>query len=153
MDRKNRNVDDFRRHRAWCPYGRPPGRRRLDLDTDHGAFPVWEWVTLPAAGGHSQRQVHGNAGPEYLGLSTGLAAALQSWANWQDQHQSTAWRGTQNPPPPTTEEDWRRWRDEGETLARRLADETGAEVVYRPDLADGCRQCQPHRDAEPRSPR
>jgi hypothetical protein len=139
-------MHEFRRHRAWCPQGRPLDRRRLDLNTDHGAFPVWEWVRLPPGRGRPGNEVHANAGPRYLGLSADLATALQSWADWHDRHQPAARQG-RGEPRLADDDDRRRWRDEGATLARRLADETDAEVVYFPGeeavMATDCPHCGP----------
>lgn len=136
-------MEDFRRHRAWCPLGQPVGRRRLDLDTDTGAFPVWEWVVLPASSRRPARHVHGNVGPGYLRLSADLAAALQSWADWQHQHQWSPESGDGGQPPPATDDDWRRWRQHGMDLAQRLAEETDAEVVYPVGPRADCPGCRP----------
>lgn len=76
---------DPRLHSPFCPRGWPPGRRRLDVWTEFGSFPVWGWFTLPARPGHPAQEVHGNIGPAALGLSAGLAADLQDWANRYDQ--------------------------------------------------------------------
>ena len=136
-------MQEFRLQRAWCPHGRPPGRRRLDLDTDHGAFPVWEWLRLPPGRGRPVHPVHANVGPGHLGLSADLAADLRSWAAWHDRQQNAADPGADAPR--ATDDDWRRWRDTGTALAARLADETGAEVVHLG--ADGpqadCPHCAP----------
>ncbi len=118
-------MNDFRRHRAWCPRGRPAGQRRLDVATDNGAFPVWTWFNLPYP---PFREVHGCAGPGHLGISADLAAELQSWSTWHDAHVEAAWRS--EPPPPSTEGDWRDWKARGRLLAQRLAEETGDQVVY-----------------------
>lgn len=96
---------------------------RLEVETDHGAFPVWAWFTDPARG-----DVHGNVPPAALGISNGLARALQDWADWHDRHQSAADRVGD----PASDDDWRQWDGDGAELARRLAAETGAEVAYRP---------------------
>src|SRR3954451_22457071 len=122
-------MNEFRRHRGWCPYGRPAGTRRLDIDTDYGAFPVWTWITPPAGVGRPPRAVHGCATPECLGISAELAADLQAWADWQDRHQHPSWQDP-NTAEPATDDDWRRWQAHGQVLAQRLADETHAEVVY-----------------------
>jgi hypothetical protein len=78
-------------------------------------------------------------------LSADLATALQSWADWHDQHQHAA-DLDEREIPPSSDEDWQRWREAGVTLAERLADETGAEVVYNGveghALATGC-PCRP----------
>jgi hypothetical protein len=68
--------------------------------------------------------VHGNLGPGTLGLSAGLAAELQDWADWHDEQGSASER-------PATHADRDAWRDRGRELAARLAGETGAMVVYR----------------------
>ncbi len=115
-------MHEFRRHRAWCPQGRPPGRRRLDLATDHGAFPVWEWRLLPSRPGRPAHEAHVSIGPRHLGLSADLAAALQSWAS-------------------ADPDDRQHWREIGAALADRLAGETGAEVVHPPTSATGCGHC------------
>ncbi|MEH1016091.1 hypothetical protein V6U90_23640 [Micromonospora sp. CPCC 206060] len=122
-------MDEFRRHSRACPYGRPAGVRRLDLDVDYGAFPVWTWFTLPGQRGRPSREVCGSIGPAALGLSVGLAADLQTWADWQDRHHEAAWRGPDDGAEPATAEDWQRWRTAGQELALRLAAETGAAVV------------------------
>lgn len=111
-------------HSPFCPRGWPPDRRRLDVWTEAGAFPVWGWFTLPARPGHPAQEVHGNLGPAALGLSTALAAGLQEWAAWHDEQISTSER-TATP----AERD--QWRDRGRELADRVAGETGALVVYR----------------------
>lgn len=120
----------FRLHSRLCSYGRPNGVRRLDIDTDYNAFPVWTWFMLPAVRGRPPREVCGCASPAYLGISSELAADLQAWADWRDQHQHAAWRGPGSKAKPSTDEDWNRWRADGRLLADRLARETGAEVVY-----------------------
>ncbi|MCU7723875.1 hypothetical protein ODJ79_09130 [Actinoplanes sp. KI2] len=79
--------------------------------------------------GQSVREGSVSVGPGYLGLSAELAAALQFWADWHDQHQHAA-DLDEREIPPSTADDWRRWGEAGATLAERLADETGAEVVY-----------------------
>ncbi|MBO4210142.1 hypothetical protein [Micromonospora echinofusca] len=101
----------------------------MDLDVDYGAFPVWTRFMLPARPGRPAREVDGCAGPEALGLSAGLAADLQAWADWQDRHQPAAWRGPDGCAEPATGQDWQRWRTTGQELAHRLAAETGAAVV------------------------
>ncbi|MGC4786323.1 hypothetical protein ACLQ22_00545 [Micromonospora sp. DT178] len=123
-------MKEFRLHSRHCPDGRPDGARRLDVDTDYGAFPVWAWITLPVGHAERPREVCASVGPAYLRISAALAADLQTWAAWQDRHQHSAWRGTCDTPPPTTTEDWVRWRANGRVLAERLAEETGDEVVY-----------------------
>jgi hypothetical protein len=97
-------MNEFRRHRGWCPHGRPAGTRRLDVATDYGAFPVWTWFTLAAVGDNPPRGVHGGATPGCLGISAELAADLQAWADWQDQHQQPPGKTqtTQPSRPPTT---------------------------------------------------
>jgi hypothetical protein len=76
---------------------------------------------------------------EHLGLSPHLAAHLQAW-----QH---VWEGWQDQPPGRISEgEVRTWCAEGQTLAERVAAETGAEVVYRwPIGLDGgdphCEHC------------
>lgn len=81
------------------------------------------------------QEAHTSVGPRHLGLSDDLAMALQSWADWHDEHQHATDAG-----------DWRRWTEAGATLAERLAGETGAEVVYsRADghaMATDCPQCR-----------
>ncbi|GLW35262.1 hypothetical protein Areg01_81980 [Actinoplanes regularis] len=90
---------------------------------------MWEWTRLPSRRSQPAREVNVSVGPRYLGLSVDLATALQSWADWHDQHQHAADRDEREIPP-SSDDDWRRWRQAGATLAERLADETGAEVVY-----------------------
>jgi hypothetical protein len=124
---------DPRLHSPFCPRGWPPGRRRLDVWTERGSFPVWGWFTLPApSSDHSAREVHGNLGPATLGLSAGLAGGLRDWAHHYDAGLDPGERPA--------------WRDRGRELADRLAAETGALVVYRWP-ADGhdpsCPDCQP----------
>ncbi|MEW2380264.1 hypothetical protein AB0883_29740 [Micromonospora sp. NPDC047812] len=121
----------FRLHSRHCPHGQPDGVRRLDIDTDYGAFPVWTRVTLPPVHGRPPREVCASVGPEHLQISAELAADLQAWASWQDQHQHAAWRGPSDKPEPSTDEDQARWRANGRILAERLARETGDEVVYQ----------------------
>jgi hypothetical protein len=124
-------VNDFRRHRATCPHGRPAGTRRLDIAPDNGAFPVWTWGTLPATPGRPGREVHGCAGPGFLGISDDLAAELQAWSDWHDRHGQEAWRDAAGvAAEPAAESEWQSWRERGRILARRLAAETGDEVVY-----------------------
>jgi hypothetical protein len=123
-------VEEFRRHSRSCPYGRPAEVRRLDIRTDYDAFPVWAWATLPGFRGGPPREVNGCAGPGFLGISSELAADLQAWACWRDEHQGAAWHGPDAGGEPTTDEDWQRWRTDGRALADRLARETGAAVVY-----------------------
>jgi hypothetical protein len=87
-------------------------------------------------------EVHANAGPRYLGLSADLSTALQSWADWHDQHQPAPGL-REGDPSSADDDDWRRWKDTGATLARRLADETDAEVVYFPsEKAADCPHCR-----------
>jgi hypothetical protein len=121
------HVTNFRDHRAWCPHGNPPTGQRLDLEPDHGAFPVWFWGPLRH---RPEQDAHQSGLPLSLRISTGLAEELQAWADWQDRHQQGAWRSPEHPAPPSTREDWARWRAEGRALADRLAAETGAAVVY-----------------------
>ncbi|WP_139307411.1 hypothetical protein [Micromonospora pattaloongensis] len=124
-------MEEFRLHSRHCPYGQPDGVRRLDIDTDYGAFPVWTWVTLSPVNGGPPREACASVGPEYLQISAELAAELRAWASWQDQHQHAAWRGTSGKPEPSTDEDQARWRANGWMLAERLGRETGDEVVYQ----------------------
>jgi hypothetical protein len=145
-------VSDFRRHRPWCPHGRPAGTRRLDLATDYDAFPVWTWFTLPAIPGRRPaREVHGCASPQFLGISADLAGELQAWADWHDRRQQSADRSPAFPAEPATVDERRQWRAHGVVLARRLAEETGAEVVYH-ETFDGwdpdCPHCGPSAIAE-----
>jgi hypothetical protein len=123
-------MKEFRLHSRHCPYGGPDGVRRLDIDTDYGAFPVWTWITLPPVPGRPSGEVCASVGPAYLQISAELAAGLQAWATWQDEHQHAAWRGPNGTPNPSTDEDWRLWHAGGRVLAERLARETGDEVVY-----------------------
>lgn len=144
-------MEDFRLHSRHCPLGQPTGARRLDVDTDYGAFPVWTWFTLPPVRDRRPaREVNGCASPAYLGISAELATDLQTWADWQNRHLTGL-----RPPyqAPAHESDVRRWDADGRELARRLARETGDEVVYRWPL-DGrdqeCRHCG-YRTADSRS--
>src|SRR3954468_899045 len=77
------------------PAARPPPTRR-----GHRLrrLPVPEWERMPAGLGRPVNEVHGNAGPRYLGLSADLVAAPQSWADWHGQHRRTAWRDEREPP-------------------------------------------------------
>jgi hypothetical protein len=75
------------------------------------------------------QEAHASVGPRYLGLSTDLSTALRSWADWHNRHQHAA-DLDEREIPSTNDDDWQHWRDDGATLAERLADETGAEVVY-----------------------
>ena len=143
-------VVDFLLHAPACSRGRPSGSRRLDVQPDYGAFPVWGWFTLPARAGRPAREVHGQLGARHLGLTGDLAAALQDWADWQSAHQrGPDLRSMQNAPP-ATEEDWRAWRERGRRLADRLAAETGAAVVClwpSQGRDPGCPECGPDRSA------
>ncbi|MBU2662047.1 hypothetical protein KOI35_00855 [Actinoplanes bogorensis] len=123
-------MTDPRRHSAFCPRGRPPTGRRLEMFPDYGAFPVWGWFTLPARGGHPARDVHGGLGPRNLGISDELAVALKEWAQWQNDHQRGPDLHSLENAPPTTPEDWADWDRRGRELASELARETGDLVVY-----------------------
>jgi len=97
---------------------------RLDLFPDYSAFPVW------------QPQM---AGPGPLGISAGLADDLRDWQAWWERH--SRWGGGES----ATVEQRQAWTADGKALARRLADETGAAVVYRwPFGSDGADPECPH---------
>jgi hypothetical protein len=98
--------------------------RRLDVRFDYAAFPVWGWGTLPARSGKPARAVAGTLRPEALGLSAELTADFTAWAAWEDRH--SEYGGRQ----PATGGERQAWFEHGRELARRLAAETGAEVVY-----------------------
>jgi hypothetical protein len=90
---------------------------------------VWEWMRLPPRTGRPVQEANVSVGPRHLGLSVKLAGELQSWADWRNQHQHAF--GVDEPEiTAPSDDDWRRWRQAGAVLAERLADETGAEVVY-----------------------
>ncbi|MFF5132955.1 hypothetical protein [Micromonospora sp. NPDC000121] len=73
--------------------------------------------------------------PEGLGLSAELAAGLQAWSDWRDRHSEYGGGRV------ATDEQHRAWFEQGRELARRLSEETGAEVVYRPDRAGADPDC------------
>lgn len=117
-------MEEFRRHPYWCPRGHPEGVRRLDVFFDYGAFPVWGKATLAEAGGRSARAVYGMAKPELLGISPQLAEDLQAWADWKDRH--SAYGGGLS----AGSESGTAHLAQGQELADRLAEETGAVVIY-----------------------
>jgi hypothetical protein len=130
-------MEEFRRHALYCPRGRPPSVRRLDVAFDYGAFPVWAWGVIPARGGHPGREVVGMARPEGLGLSAELSSGLQAWSDWKDLHSEYGGGRV------ASEEQHRAWSEQGRELTRRLSEETGAEVVYQWDRGDANPEC-PH---------
>lgn len=126
-----RMDDDFRRHARFCPHGRPVGVRRLDVQFDYGAFPVWAW--------HEERQVDAMVGPEHLGVSAELTDALRAWSTWQDAH--SQWGGGRS----ATAAQWAEHTLLGRRLAERLEAETGAAVVYGRPTDPDCATCRPNR--------
>jgi len=123
-------VNDFRRHAVWCPSGQPPNARRLDVRFDYLAFPVWEAA--------------GMSNPRRLGISDALARDLWEWRVTGEKHSEY---GGKTPITPEVNAYLLRT---GPVLADRLAEETGAEVVYSwPNGPDGrdptCPTCGPSR--------
>jgi hypothetical protein len=117
--------------------------RRLDLTVDNGAFPVWGWGRWPARRGRAPHEGTGNVTPQLLGISAGLTADLQAWADWHDAR-TGEWRPPDAPALPATDEEWQRWRDDGHALAERLERESGAAVVYPARGWDpACETCWP----------
>lgn len=132
------HTEEFRRHPYWCPRGHPEGVRRLDVFFDYGAFPVWGKGTRPATGGQPARVVYGMAKPELLGISPELMEGLQAWADWTDRH--GAYGGGQS----ASSEARRAHLAQGQELANRLAEETGAVIIYgKSRRGDGPPDC-PH---------
>lgn len=123
-------MDEFRRHARWCSKGLPPSGYRLDVFPEFSAFPVWE------AGGMSS--------PQRLGISAQLAGDLWVWRVWWEQH--SEYGGGEH----SDAEQRGSWYERGAILVDRLAQETGADIVYCwPDGPDGrdpsCRICGPGR--------
>ena len=82
-------------------------------------------------------QVVGMVRPEGLGLSAELSSGLQVWSDWKDLHSEYGGGRV------ASEEQHRAWSEQGRELARRLSEETGAEVVYQWDRRDADPDC-PH---------
>ncbi|MGI5214216.1 hypothetical protein [Plantactinospora sp. CA-290183] len=112
---------EFRRHARWCPKGRPPGGRRLDLFPDYSAFPVWER--------------DGMSRPKRLGIPAELAEALTAWRQWWERH--AEYGGGE----PADAAQRAAWYERGAVLADRLARQTGAEVVYLWSAGDRDQEC------------
>jgi hypothetical protein len=71
------------------------------------------------------------------GVSAELSSGLRAWSAWKDLHSEVGGGRV------GSEEQYRAWSEQGRELARRLSEETGAEVVYRGDRGDTDPDC-PH---------
>lgn len=117
-------MEQFRRHPYSCPRGHPEGVRRLDVFFDYGAFPVWGKGVRPATDGRPATVMYGMLTPKLLGISARLTQDLRAWAQWADRHSEVGGGRSADG------EAHLAHVERGRELADRLAEETGAEVVY-----------------------
>ena len=132
-------MEEFWRHPYWCPRGHPEGVRRLDVFFEYCAFPVWGQGMRPATGDQPAQAVYGMIRPELLGISSRLTEDLQAWADWTGRH--SAYGGGQS----VSGGARTAHLAQGQELADRLAEETGAVVIcdksLRRDNPPDCPHC------------